>query len=369
MAVQLMQTAIPFLFMRGGSSRGPYFNAKDLPSDRADLAAVLRAVLGSGHPLNIDGIGGSATVTTKVAILSRSQVEGVDVDYFFAQVDPMREEVDFRPTCGNILSGVGPAAIEMGLVAAQAPETRLRIRAVNTGALVDTVVQTPDGHVSYEGSYLLDGVPGGAAPVTLSFMGTVGTTCGALLPTGNARDIIDGVEVTLLDVAMPLMILRAADLGLRGDETREDIDGNADLLARIEAIRCKAGPMMGLGADVSGSVTPKVGLVSAPVAGGSLRARYLTPWACHPSMAVTGGQCLAACAVLPGSVAQGLAQVPVSSPAAMQIEHPSGVLDVLMDFTLSNGGVEIHAAGLTRTARLLARGEVMVPRSVWQRDK
>ncbi|MCC5965091.1 MAG: 4-oxalomesaconate tautomerase [Natronohydrobacter sp.] len=362
-----MQTEIPFLFMRGGTSRGPYFNAADLPADRDQLAAVLRSVLGSGHPLNIDGIGGSATVTTKVAILSRSEIEGVDVDYFFAQVDPMKPEVDFRPTCGNILSGVGPAAIEMGLVPVTGSETKLRIRAVNTGALVDAVVQTPEGRVSYEGAYRLDGVPASSAPVTLSFMGTVGTICGAMLPTGRARDVIDGVDVTLIDVAMPMMIARAADLGLRGDETPADIDGNAALLARIEALRCKAGPMMGLGADVSGSVTPKVGLISAPVAGGSLRARYLTPWACHPSMAVTGGQCLAACAVLPGSVADGLAVVPATGPAAMQIEHPSGALDVLLDFVVRGEGVDIRAAGLTRTARLLARGAVMVPKSVWDK--
>lgn len=360
-----MQTEIPFLFMRGGTSRGPYFDAADLPADRDQLAAVLRRVLGSGHVLNIDGIGGGATVTTKVAMLSRSDVDGVDVDYFFAQVDPMRDEVDFRPTCGNILSGVGPAAIEMGMVPVQGPETRLRIRAVNTGALVDAVVQTPQGRVTYDGSYTLDGLPGSAAPVALSFMGTVGTMCGTLLPTGHAHDVIDGVEATLIDVAMPMMIIRAADLGLRGDETREEIDANTALLARIERLRRKAGPMMGLGADVSGSVTPKVGLVSAPVAGGSLRARYLTPWACHPAMAVTGGQCLAACAVLKGSVADGLSDVPVTGPAALQIEHPSGALEVMLDFVVTQNGVDIRAAGLTRTARLLARGTVMVPRGVW----
>jgi len=360
-----MQTEIPFLLLRGGTSRGPYFNAADLPTDRAQLAALLRAALGSGHPLNIDGIGGGATVTTKVAILSRSDVAGVDVDYLFAQVDPVREEVDFRPTCGNMLSGVGPAAIEMGLVPVQGPETRLCICALNTGALVDAVVQTPEGRVTYDGKEQLDGVPGTAAPVRLGFRGTVGTICGAMLPTGAARDVIDGVDVTLMDVAMPMMILRAADVGLRGDETREEIDANTALLARIEAMRRKAGVAMGLGADVSGSVTPKVGLVSAPVAGGNLRARYLTPWACHPSMAVTGGQCLAACAVLKGSVADGLAQVPATGPAMMKIEHPTGALEVLLDFTQSAAGVEIHSAGLTRTARLLVRGMVMVPHRVW----
>ncbi|MFN4058782.1 MAG: PrpF domain-containing protein [Roseinatronobacter sp.] len=360
-----MQTEISFLFLRGGTSRGPYFNANNLPKDHVTLARVLRAVLGSGHPLNIDGLGGGATVTTKVAMLSRSDMPGVDVDYFFAQVDPLREEVDFRPTCGNILTGVGPAAIEMGLVPVQGVQTRLRIRAVNTGALVDSIVQTPGGRVNYDGAQVIDGVPGSAAPVALSFMGTVGTMCGAMLPTGAARDVIDGIEVTLMDVAMPMMIARAADFGLRGDETVTEIDENKDVLDRIEAIRRKAGPVMKLGADVSGSVTPKVGLISAPVAGGALRARYLTPWACHPSMAVTGGQCLAACAVLPGSVAEGLAVVPPTGPATLMIEHPSGALEVLLDFGPAPDGVAIHAAGLTRTARLLARGTVMVPKAIW----
>jgi 4-oxalomesaconate tautomerase len=362
-----MQTEIPFLFLRGGTSRGPYFNAADLPGDRETLAAVLRAVLGSGHPLNIDGIGGGATVTTKVAILSRSDVPGVDVDYLFAQVDPVKPEVDFRPTCGNILSGVGPAAIEMGLVAVQGGVTRVRIRAVNTGALVEAIVQSPGGRVRYDGDQVVDGVPGRAAPVALSFMGIAGTICGAMLPTGRARDVIDGIEVTLIDVAMPLMIARAADFGLRGDETPAEIDANTALLARIEAIRRKAGPMMNLGADVSGSVTPKVGLISAPLAGGALRARYLTPWACHPSMAVTGGQCLAACAVLPGSVAEGLAVAPVTGPAEMRIEHPMGALEVLLDFAHDGDRVTIKGAGVLRTARLLARGAVMVPGGVWGR--
>ncbi|MDD7969659.1 PrpF domain-containing protein [Roseinatronobacter alkalisoli] len=360
-----MQTAIPFIFMRGGTSRGPYFHAEDLPTDRETLSNVLRAAIGSGHPLNIDGLGGGASVTTKVAILSRSDCDGVDVEYLFAQVDPMREAVDFRPTCGNIMAGVGAAALEMGLVPVQRGETRLRIHAVNTGALVDTVVQTPDGQVCYDGTQTIAGVPGSAAPVTLGFTGIVGTATGAMLPTGKARDVIDGVAVTLIDVAMPMMILRAADIGLRGDESREEIDENTQLLARIESMRCKAGPMMGLGADVSGAVMPKVGLISAPVTGGALRARYLTPWTCHPSMAVTGAQCLSACAVLPGSVAEGLAVTPATGPAELLIEHPIGFLPVVLDFVRDSDGATIHSAGIVRTARMLARGHVMVPSAVW----
>ena len=357
-----MQTEIPFLFLRGGTSRGLYFRAEDLPADRATLGHVLRAALGSGHPLNIDGLGGGASVTTKVAILSR---EADCIDFFFAQVDPVREEVDFKPSCFNILSGVGPAALEMGLWQGQDGQTRVPIRAVNTGARVDAVVQTPGGRVSYDGTQAIDGVLGTAAPVALSFRGISGSSCGAMLPTGQARDMIDGIEVTLLDVAMPLMIARAADLGLTGGESCAEINANAPLLARLEAMRLVAGRRMMAGADVSGSVTPKVGLISAPVAGGTLRARYLTPWACHPSMAVSGGQCLSACAVLPGSVAEGVAVAPDAGPAQMQIEHPMGVLPVLLEFTRAGGEAMIHGAGILRTARLLARGAVMVPRRVW----
>ncbi len=357
-----MQTEIPFLFLRGGTSRGLYFRALDLPSDRATLSRVLRAALGSGHPLNIDGLGGGASVTTKVAILSRG---AEDISFFFAQVDPMRAEVDYKPSCFNILSGVGPAALEMRLWPANMGQTRVPIHAVNTGAQVEAVVQTPDGRVTYDGAQAIDGVPGTAAPVALTFRGIAGSSCGAMLPTGRARELIDGVEVTLLDVAMPMMIARAADLGLTGGESVAEIDANTPLLARIEAMRLEAGRRMMGGADVSASVTPKIGLISAPVAGGNLRARYLTPWAGHPSMAVSGAQCLSACAVLPGSVAEGLAVLPASSPAQMQIEHPMGLLPVLLDFTRNGGGVMIHGAGILRTARLLARGVVMVPKGVW----
>ena len=357
-----MQTEIPFLLMRGGTSRGLYFRTEELPSDRTTLSRVLRAALGSGHPLNIDGLGGGASVTTKVAILSR----GADcVDFFFAQVDPLREEVDYRPSCFNILSGVGPAALELGLWPADTGQTRVPIHALNTGARVEAVVQTPDGRVTYDGAQAIDGVPGTAAPVTLSFRDIAGSSCGAMLPTGRAREVLDGVAVTLLDVAMPMMIARAADLGLAGGESAAEIDANAPLLARLEAMRLEAGRRMMAGADVSASVTPKVGLISAPVAGGALRARYLTPWACHPSMAVSGGQCLSACAVLPGSVAEGLAVLPEAGPAEMQIEHPMGLLPVLLDFTRDGDGVTITGAGILRTARLLARGGVMVPKRVW----
>ena len=273
-------------------------------------------------------------------------------------------EVDYKPTCGNILAGVGPAAIEMGLVRPQDGVALIRILSVNTGARVEAVVETPGGQVNYEGDARIDGVPGTAAPIHLNFMDTVGTVTGALLPTGSARDNILGVEVTCMDVAMPLMIARAADFGITGYESREAIDADRPLLERIEAVRLRAGRLMGLG-DVTRSVIPKVGLLASPRAGGTVSARYLMPWNCHPSMAVTGAQCLAACLLYPGTIAEGTFSPLGDSPAAVSIEHPMGEIEVTVDYARSSTAVEIRSAGLVRTARLLARGEVMVPVRIW----
>ena len=363
MTRNMSQTGIPYLFMRGETSRGPYFRREDLPEDLETLAEVLIAVVGSGHPLNIDGIGGGAAVTTKVAMLSASDDVWADVDYFFAQVSVEDRLVDFKPTCGNILSGVGPAAIEMGLVAPVGDETEVKIRAVNTRAKVLAKVQTPGGQLTYEGDTVIAGVPGGAAQVGLTFMGVVGSSTGAFLPTGNLRDEIDGIELTCMDVAMPLAIARAADFGLSGYESAEELDANRAFFDRMEAVRLKAGRLMGLG-DVSKSVTPKFDLLAPAQGGGTIAARYFMPWNTHPSMAVTGAQCLASCALTPGMVADGLLERPQISPAKVVLEHPSGTIDVLVDFETRNG-FTLTAAGLVRTARKLADGHVYVPSRVW----
>jgi hypothetical protein len=361
----MTQTAIPFHFLRGGTSRGPYFNRADLPEDRETLAEVLLAVVGSGHPLNIDGLGGGTSVTTKVAMLSRSSDPGADIDYFFAQVAVEDRTVDFKPTCGNILSGVGPAALEMGLVEATGDVTRIRVLSVNTGARVEAVVETPGGVVRYEGSAAIAGVPGTAAPIYLNFMDVVGSSTGALLPTGAVRDVIDGIEVTCMDVAMPIVIARAADFGLTGYETVAELDANRAFYARMEPIRIEAGKRMGMG-DVSGSVTPKFGLLAEPRAGGTISARYFMPKNCHPTMAVTGSQCLASCVLTPGTVAEGLFTPPEGTPALVMIEHPSGTIDVTVDYDNRTDGFYLRSAGLLRTARLLARGEVFVPEHIWK---
>jgi 2-methylaconitate cis-trans-isomerase PrpF len=360
----MTQTKIPFLFMRGGTSRGPYFNRADLPEDRETLAELLIAVIGAGHPLNIDGIGGGAAVTTTVAMLSRSEADDADIDYFFAQVAVTERLVDFKPTCGNILSGVGPAALEMGLIAPTGESTTVRIRAVNTEARIEAIVETPGGRVRYDGDAAIDGVPGTAAPVLLNFMDVVGSSCGALLPTGAVRDVIDGIEVTCMDVAMPMAIARADAFGLTGYETVADLDANRAFYARMEPIRIEAGRRMGLG-DVSKSVAPKFGLLAPARHGGAVTARYFMPWNCHPTMAVTGAQCLASCLLTPGTVAEGLSTPVEGQPAVVVIEHPSGQIEVTVDYAINPDGFALRSAGLLRTARLLARGEVYVPAGVW----
>jgi 2-methylaconitate cis-trans-isomerase PrpF len=354
------QTGIPFLFMRGGTSRGPFFRREDVPADLDRLAQVLIAATGSGHPQNIDGIGGGVAVTTKVAMLSRSDDPWAEVDYFFAQVSVEDRLVDYKPTCGNMLAGVGPAAIEMGLVPAQDGETRVRIRAVNTGAKVESIVRTPGGRVEYDGEAAIDGVPGTAAPIFLNFMETIGSGTGALFATGHQRETIDGIDVTCIDVAMPMVIARADAFGLTGYESREELDANRDFYARMEPIRLEAGRRMGLG-DVSKSVTPKFGILAPARAGGTIAARYFMPWNAHPSMAVTGAQCIASCALHPGTVAEGLAAIPNTAPAVVKIEHASGDIDVTVDYENGPKGFDLRSAGLMRTARLLVRGEIFVP--------
>ncbi|MFA3920881.1 4-oxalomesaconate tautomerase [Ruegeria hyattellae] len=359
----MTQTAIPYVFMRGGTSRGPYFRRSDLPEDLDQLASALIAVVGSGHPLNIDGIGGGTAVTTKVAMLSESKDNWADVDYFFAQVSVEDQLVDFKPTCGNILSGVGAAALEMGLVDPKGDETEVRIRAVNTGAQVLARVQTPGGRLAYDGSTEIAGVPGQAAPVQLNFMGVVGAATGSFLPTGSLRDAIDGIEVTCMDVAVPMVIARADAFGLSGYESAVELDGNSGFFDRMEAIRNKAGALMGLG-DVSQSVTPKFGLLAQPLGSGTIATRYFMPWNTHPSMAVTGAQCLASCALAPGTIADGLLTRPETSPAQVVLEHPSGTIQVLVDFS-TDEGFDLNSAGLVRTARKLADGHVYIPSAIW----
>lgn len=349
--------------MRGGTSRAPYFLARDLPADREAIARVLIAIMGAGSPLQVDGIGGGQPTTSKVAILSPGKNEGVDVDYLFAQVHAEKAEVDFSPSCGNILAGVGPAALELGLLEPRGELTCVHIRNVNTGALIDANVQTPGGQIEYHGDARIDGVPGTAAPVVLNFRNVIGSKTGALFPTGSPMDVIDGTELTCIDVAMPMVVGRAEDFGITGHEPRDVLDADVRLFQRIEKLRLEAGQLMGFG-DVSDSVIPKFGLLAAPASGGSVCARYFMPWRTHPAFAVTGAICTGCCLVAPGTVAAGIAQLPAARPYPLTIEHPSGAIDVLLDAD-TGPEFELHNAGLLRTARRLFKGEVSIPAAVW----
>ncbi|MCY4288623.1 MAG: 4-oxalomesaconate tautomerase [Aestuariivita sp.] len=354
--------AIPFLFMRGGTSRGPYFRRCDLPQNRDDLSKVLMAIMGAGYPQNIDGLGGGTSVTTKVAMLSASDDNWADVDYFFAQVGVETRTVDYKPTCGNILAGVGPAAIEMGLVSPSEMTTQVRIRAVNTEArIIATVMTDQDGTVIYDGDFTIAGVHGTAAPVKLEFHDLVGSVTGTMFPTGARSEQIKGVTVTCMDVTMPMVIARADAFDLTGSELPEDLNRDRNLFARLEAVRIVAGERMGMG-DVSKSVTPKVGLISAPAAGGHhARVRYFTPATCHPTLAVTGSQCIAACLLAPSTVAEGLVAKPDRNPMVITLEHPMGSIDVSMTYRYRQQELEVISAGLVRTARKIASGNVFVP--------
>lgn len=364
----MKQKSIPCMFMRSGTSRGPFFLASDLPSDVALRDKVLLRVMGSPDARQIDGLGGATTVTSKVSIASVSDHVDADIDYLFAQVDIDNELVDTKPTCGNMLAGIGPFAIERGLLPATPGQTRLVVRNVNTDTFIDAVIETPDGEVNYDGDYAIDGVPGTSAPIDLRFRHIEGAVTGKQLPTGEVSQTIEGVEVTCIDVAMPMVIARAEDLGWSGHEKPDEIHGDAAFMERMQAIRHEAGRLMGLG-DVSESVVPKFGLVASPREGGHVASRYLTPWQCHPAYAVSGSICLASCALMPGSVAHSVAQPDDRAPATIQIEHPSGALDVSMvvEFGAEHGpgGLRVESGGSMRTVRPIMNGEVFVPSSVW----
>jgi len=362
-----LQRPIRCTFMRGGTSRGPYFLASDLPATREEIRRVLLAVVGSPDARQIDGIGGATTLTSKVVIVSpAAKDQKQDVDYLFAQLSPDSDKVDWGPTCGNMLAGVGPFAIEAGLVPAQDGETKVLIRAVNTGALVEAVVQTPNRRVTYQGDTAIAGVPGTAAPILLNFADAVGGATGSLMPTGNAIDHIEGVDVTAMDICMPVVMARAADLGKTGLESAKELDADHAFMARIETIRLAAARAMGMG-DATGRVIPKFAILAPPATpGGSILARYFTPLATHEAMAVTGGICIASACMLPGTVADGLARISAADRQPVVIEHPTGAMEaVITRVRDADGRLTIATGGTLRTARRIMTGEVHVPASAW----
>jgi hypothetical protein len=335
--------------MRGGTSRGAFLLASDLPAESPARDAVLMRIMGSPDPLQLDGLGGGKSVTSKVAIVSASREPGADVDYLFAQVKVHEARVDTRPNCGNMLSGVGPFAIDSGLVPAGDPETVVRIFNVNTRTVVEAVVQTPQGRVRYEGTTRIDGVPEPAAPIQLTFLDAMGAVTGRLLPTGNIVELIEGIEVSCVDMAMPVVVMPAEAMGKSGAESPEELEADREFFARLSAIRLEAGRRMGLG-DVSRTVVPKPVLVSRPRNGGTITSRYFTPLTCHRSHAATGALAVATAAVLPGSVASRFVEPADVCGRAICIEHPAGRIDTHLEVTGPPAG-SLLGSRLPRHAR------------------
>lgn len=342
------------MWMRGGTSKGAFFLAGDLPQDIAERDAFLLRIMGSPDPRQIDGMGGADPLTSKVALVGKSARAGVDVDYLFLQVFVDQPIVTDSQNCGNMLAGVAPFAIERGLVAAEDGETRVSIYMENTGQVAVATVQTPGGRVTYAGDSAISGVPGAAAPVPLAFRDTAGSSCGALLPTGNAADMIDGVRVTMIDNGMPCVVMAAGDVGATGYEDRDTLDADAALKARVEAIRLKAGPLMNLG-DVTEKSVPKMMLVAPPREGGAVAVRSLIPHRVHASIGVLGAVSVATACLLEGSPAADIAQVAPGRSKTLGIEHPTGVTECVVVVDEAGRPVE---AGMLRTARKLMDGEV-----------
>ena len=361
----MTQTAIPCTVMRGGTSKGLYFRKDDLPADTALRDAVLLAAMGSPDPRQIDGMGGAHPLTSKIAVVGPSTHPDADIDYLFLQAVVDEARIDAGQNCGNLLAGIGPFAIEEGLFPAQEGVTQVRIHMLNTKSIAVAAVQTPGGKVRYDGEARIDGVPGTAAPIPIDFLDVAGSSCGALLPTGQARDVVNGVEVTCIDNGMPVVVMRAADFGKGGYETPEELEADAELKARVEAIRLAVGPRMNLG-DVAKKTVPKMCLVAPAQHGGTICTRNFIPHRVHEAIGVFGAVSVATACVTPGSVAAEVAGIAdVEAVKELEVEHPTGFFTVAMDVRVEGGQVRVERSALLRTARRLMRGEVYVPASIW----
>jgi 4-oxalomesaconate tautomerase len=358
----MAQRSIPFMQFRGGSSKGLFFKASDLPEDPIERnRLVLQAMegVGTGDPRQIDGLGGATSLTSKVAVVNRSKNSNADLDYLFLQVVVGSGEVSSSQNCGNILAAVLPFAIECGLFIATNPTTTARINMVNTGSICEVTVETPGATMNYAGSTRVDGVPGTAAPVICNYLDIEGATCGTLLPTGHSSDVVEGTDITCIDNGMPEVIIRAKDLGITGYESPSELEANAALRQKLELIRLAVGPLMNLG-DVSKKTIPKMCIISPPRNGGMISTRTFIPHVVHDAIGVLGAVSTATACLLPGSVAEGIAIIK-GNTNSYSVEHPSGEFTVKLEHWLENGKIKIGRSGVIRTARLLAKGDVILP--------
>jgi len=372
-----MQTAIACMLMRGGTSKGLFFRACDLPSDPQRRDRVLLAAMGSPDIRQIDGVGGAHPLTSKVGIVGVSDKPGVDVEFLFAQLQPANNSVDTTPNCGNMLAAAVPFALESGLMSTHADTSTFRVLTLNTGMAADISVQTPGGMVQYSGNTRIDGVPGTAAPVEISFVDTAGSVCSSLLPTGQAQDRITvngegfaafSLDVTCIDNGMPLVIMRAEEMGISGQESAAELNADAGLKQRIEALRLHVAHKMGLG-DVRQKNYPKMTLISAPINGGTINTRCFIPHVCHESIGVLAAVTVATALKIPGTICTDF--LPKNGNQGrintVSIEHPSGEFSLTLESDPTNPH-RITRAALLRTARLIMRGEVMIPRAVWHKE-
>jgi 4-oxalomesaconate tautomerase len=358
--------------MRGGTSKGPFFKESDLPADVATRDKVLLSVMGSPDRRQIDGLGSAHPLTSKVGIVRKSAVPGVDLDFLFAQLQPDKDTVDTTPNCGNMLAAVVPFALETGMVAAKGDVSSFRVLTLNTDMQCDIAVQTPGGIVNYDGDARIDGAPGTSAPITINFLDTAGSVCSGLLPTGKVKDrvTVEGegfapftLDVTCIDNGMPLVIFKASDVGRTGYESVAEMNGDTELKTRIEALRLQVSRLMGLG-DVSKKNYPKMTLIAAPREGGAIATRSFIPHVCHDAIGVMAAVTVATACVLPGSVCEGVAQMSKGAAPIVSVEHPTGEFSVTLE-TDPADPTKVTKAALLRTARLLMRGEAMVPAAVW----
>ena len=367
-----MQIGIPCLFMRGGTSKGPFFLESDLPADVPLRDKVLLAVMGSPDKRQIDGLGGAHPLTSKVGIVRKSTTPGVDLDFLFAQLQPDKETVDTTPNCGNMLAGVVPFALETGLVQAQGDTTTLRVLTLNTDMQCDITVATPlaangKRYVASQGSARIDGAPGTSAPITINFLDTAGSVASCLLPTSNVLDEIEGIEVTCIDNGMPLVMFKASAVGRTGYESVNELNADVELKSRIEKLRIAAGHAMGLG-DVTSKNYPKMTLIAPPVNGGAITTRSFIPHVCHDAIGVLAAVTVGTACVLKGSVCDGVAVMPLGASKKVSVEHPTGEFSVELEMDPANPQ-NVAKAALLRTARVLMRGEVMVPSSIWHKPQ
>lgn len=358
-----MQHAIPYMQLRGGSSKGLYFCASDLPADPVLRNKVLIAAMGSDKS-QIDGLGGADPLTSKVAIVGLSDSPNADIDYLFAQVVVGGDRIDTTPNCGNILAGVAPFAIEAGLIEPTGDSTTVRINMLNSGSQCELVVRTPNGKVEYQGDACIDGVPGSGAPIACNYLNIAGSACGGLLPTGSRIDIVDGIEISCIDNGMPVVVLRAEDMGISGYESPAELNANEALKSKLQSIRLQIGPKMNLG-DVEGAAVPKMCMISPPLKDGICHTRTFIPYKCHSAIGVLGAVSAATAAIIPGTVAEGIATVPAGASKTLSVEHPSGEFSINLHVDEQTDPPQVLKAGLLRTARLLSRGELYVPEHIF----